>query len=769
MTSKRRGKPSRAAAAAETPADRQPPSLGLILVVAVTAVLPLVARHINTMATGTDFNGIQGLVWFGLVIVGAFCAALMDAVRRGELSLPRTGLVVGVGLLAVGAVAAGLAAQNRYASLVGTTQVVLVVLYFLAVLLVADERHAIRWLLAALVAGAVAAAVVSIQNRVTASPGVLMDYFNQYRLDILAARGIAPGSPEEHLYRIRIASDFIGTFYHPNLMACYMAMGLLVAAGLVMGHVAGSGRETDDFQSAKRSGIARAWGSLVSKFRGNSQTMVSSLLLASLAAILVVPLVMTHSRAAIAAAAAGLYLVLVLGLARSRTAKALLLVIPGLIAVSLLVLVLDSGRGSGSLASLRFRWDYWRGTWEVIRRHPWLGVGPANFGGHYVTHKLATAPEEVSHPHNAFLWAWVEAGLAGLLGLVIFAGSGLREALRRMKPPTERLMTEAEIWKRLVLAALVVALVLVFEVADVGSPGLLDAVSAVMGVLIRMAALAVAFVAVLAMGHASGQALWNISRKWIRCGLVGALAAFWLQALVSLNLPHLPTMAGSTCLMALLVATGQSGRRIRWPLGTRGRRSAVAAVVLTVVVAYAALVAHPLIGSNWAIADVEGLPRTSRAYRDGLARAARLCPCWDVPHILTADSDWLRAQQTATPEPHLRHALSELTASLELNPRNISTLQKMVQVCTRLADEHGATEARSEAVRHQRRVVELYPTRAEFRADFARLLETSGDIDAARGQARTAIELDDLMPDPLRKLPPQTRADCERLARQIPE
>ena len=59
MTSKRRVKPSRAAAAAQTPADRRPLSLGLILVVAVTAVLPLVARHINTMATGTDFNGIQ--------------------------------------------------------------------------------------------------------------------------------------------------------------------------------------------------------------------------------------------------------------------------------------------------------------------------------------------------------------------------------------------------------------------------------------------------------------------------------------------------------------------------------------------------------------------------------------------------------------------------------------------------------------------------------------------------------------------------------------
>ena len=761
----------------QPPGGGGPVSYGLVLVVATTAVLPLVAGHINVHGTGTEFDGVQGLVWFGLVIVAAFCAALLDGVRLGELSLPPTGMLIGAGLLVVGAVVSGVVAENRYAALVGATQVVLAVLYFLAVLLVARGRNGVRWLLAALVAGAVAAAVVSLVDRAMVSPEVLMDYFNAYRLDILQARGIEPGSAEETLYRIRIRSDFIGTFYHPNLMACYMAMGLLVAAGI--GGVAWAAGRPHVFQPDKRNVFARAWDGLASRFRTNPQIMVRSLLLAGLAALMVVPLVMTHARAALVADVAGLYVMLVLGLARSRGARALLLVVPGLVAAAILVLVLDSSREAPWLASLRFRWDYWRATWQLIRAHPWLGVGPGNFGDHYVTYKLATAPEEISHPHNAFLWAWSATGLAGLVGLVTLVGFGLREAVRRMMPLTEPLMSAVGIRRQAVPVALIVALLLVvFEFAGAGAAGPTEALLALLGVGLRMAALALPFAVVLAMGHVTDQALRNIGRKWIRCGLIAALVAFWLQAQVSLNVPHLPTLAASLCLVALLVATSQRGGAFRWRVHTRGRRSVIAAVVLIVVVAYMAFVAYPLVGSNWAAADARRLVDAPRASRESLMQArprletaAERCPSWDMPHVLMADNQWRlaeydsRASYAESAERHLRSALSELDEALRRNPRNIGTLRKMVQLCARLADEHGAADMRSAALRHQGRIVELYPTKAAFRGEYARMLAAGGRPDEARRQARTAVELDDLMPDPLRKLDTETRADCERLAR----
>ncbi|MCE9526338.1 MAG: O-antigen ligase family protein [Planctomycetales bacterium] len=85
---------------------------------------------------------------------------------------------------------------------------------------------------------------------------------------------------------------------------------------------------------------------------------------------------------------------------------------------------------SESGKSLRYRFEYWRGTWGVLRESTanlLLGVGSGNFRQHYLAHKLPESSEEVLDPHNMVLDVWVNGGLLGLaaLGGLCLAGVAL--------------------------------------------------------------------------------------------------------------------------------------------------------------------------------------------------------------------------------------------------------------------------------------------------------------------------------------------------------
>jgi tetratricopeptide (TPR) repeat protein len=131
-----------------------------------------------------------------------------------------------------------------------------------------------------------------------------------------------------------------------------------------------------------------------------------------------------------------------------------------------------------------------------------------------------------------------------------------------------------------------------------------------------------------------------------------------------------------------------------------------------------------------------------------------------------AESDWYRmlaTQDRAAGRNWLEQARQELAAAAELDPRNVDTLRRWRQVEAELADRFGDQAARAAAVERTRRVVELYPTNAEFRAEAAALFGRYGLATEAAAEARRALELDDLMPDLTRKLPKEERAKCEDL------
>jgi O-antigen ligase len=158
-------------------------------------------------------------------------------------------------------------------------------------------------------------------------------------------------------------------------------------------------------------------------------------------------LVLTKARSAYIGLLVGA--VVVAWQARGRLSTKLLLCV---VAAGLVVVVALAAAGfaagrldreviTQSTLSMRYRWEYWRGAWGVISEGAptlaqalqattfWSGVGPGNFGRHYLLYKLPEASEEIQDPHDLFLEVWATAGFWALLALVMALGLALRDLL----------------------------------------------------------------------------------------------------------------------------------------------------------------------------------------------------------------------------------------------------------------------------------------------------------------------------------------------------
>ena len=109
-----------------------------------------------------------------------------------------------------------------------------------------------------------------------------------------------------------------------------------------------------------------------------------------------------------------------------------LVLVGGLVAAGLATGRLDREVLTQSTLSMRYRWEYWQGAWRVITAPAqppaistfWAGVGPGNFGPHYLLHKLPESSEEIHDPHNLFLEVWATAGVWAVAGARRGPGAG---------------------------------------------------------------------------------------------------------------------------------------------------------------------------------------------------------------------------------------------------------------------------------------------------------------------------------------------------------
>ncbi len=109
-----------------------------------------------------------------------------------------------------------------------------------------------------------------------------------------------------------------------------------------------------------------------------------------------------------------------------------LLIIP-LMGTPRLASLLNPTEGTGFL-----RLKLWEAAWDMVKEHPWTGVGPDNFLYYYGDYIRpgAEADRWLSHPHDLLLDFWLRLGLAGLLwiiGVVVVLLAQTRRALPSLR------------------------------------------------------------------------------------------------------------------------------------------------------------------------------------------------------------------------------------------------------------------------------------------------------------------------------------------------
>jgi hypothetical protein len=290
----------------------------------------------------------------------------------------------------------------------------------------------------ALVATAVAVAAYGLYQGFVELPA-LKRAFLANAPKVLREMNIVPGTPSETLFRQRVvdSKEAFATFALANSLAGFLvgplAFGLAVAA-----------------DNLRR--------------RGRGSRLVALGLAAIPGAVLLVCLLMTKSRSAWV----GLLVAMLVIAWRSRgrisgraigiVALGLVLALGGLVGVLGALRQLDTNVLTESTKSLRFRWEYWKGTWALLtnapnpfapseaaalmpgaeqveapwpERHAFLqGLGPGNFSGAYLRHKLPESSEEILDPHNMVLEVWATAGLPAVAALLAALGLGIWQSLR---------------------------------------------------------------------------------------------------------------------------------------------------------------------------------------------------------------------------------------------------------------------------------------------------------------------------------------------------
>ncbi len=507
--------------------------------------------------------------------------------------------------------------------------------------------------------------------------------------------------------------------------------------------------------------------------------------------------------ALLAAAAPGMVLLTCLVMTKGRSAWVGLMVAAGLlgwrarrllprrvllgagvaagIAVATLVVVgLKTGRLdpqvlTQSNLSMRYRIEYWRATWAMINdpgdrdgaaahRNFWRGVGPGNFGRHYVRYKLPQASEEVQDPHDLFLEAWATAGFWAFLALAAALAAGLGPVLAR--PGDEDVSADDSggppTWP-VVASGLGLAMVLV-----VGRMNLF-----MEDLLIRWLVLALCwiFFALLL------SPLWRrVGASAFGAGSAAAAVAVALLASGGLSFPAVALMLWGFLALGLNLREGRPSGR---PREIRGRWPAVA-----LALGWSALVGSylgatlPFWRSEAAVArakvalQTQRLDRAEAAYqtaeaadpynaRPWLGHAYLQSLVWEARGARPDDLRWktipvLLLKAVSPPrDPNVWSLHSQRAAAIgdllkrvgnSLSPREVVSLRAGMVEATRTASR-------------------LYPTNAALRA---RLAEASAAISMfgdAAAEAREALRLDALNPHADKKLPAVVRA---RLKSELP-
>lgn len=755
--------------------------LSLVLLAAALTVRPILGEMATVQVTQLLspsplwWNSSPAVMYIAHVLAaGGVLAGVLWVVWRGR-RWRFTGLEPAVGLLVVAAVVSIPGASDKRLAInvaIGTI-LPMAGAAVLAQLLGGREAWR-RVVLAAIVAAAVANCWRATRQQVIEYEDT-WQYYVEHKADYWAKQGKGLDDPVVAIFEARIkAHQPSGYFYHPNVMASFLLLGIGAAgAGL-----AGAGFSLRRLRRGQKREAERPEGSLpaaTAETRGpgaraaergeaapgvrvfwslGSGMGLVAVIVWSLVVIYWVGSVGARAGLVLGGATAGI----VWGLRRRpRAAWVLVLAMLAGLQISLVVLAARADRvvpslveRGGKMKSLAFRLDYWHGAMELFAQHPIAGVGPGQFGRYYPSVKPIRAAEEVVHPHNWLLGTAAEWGTLGLVGTVVGLVLPAWLMLRRRETgaTTARSLSAGaglDGWV-LVLAWVVVVLCwLVFL------PGVVPAGSAVFLVETVPAvpfALAGAALASLAAGRGRAGAIV----------LGAALAGFFVHATVEMS----SGVAGATWPFWAVVALAltwesdpaweESAQAAGWRgLGRPAFVSAGLGVAAVLGLSYGPIVAV------WSMSQAKNaLESASPVRAEAPLLAAAAADSLD-PAPRAALGELYRRMAHANRKQaagYLRKAVTFAQAAVQRDPRDHTLWHDLAWTSAELAAVTQDAAAVRQTLAAMRQAVELYPNWPRGHFKYAVLLAGAGEpsdyrpdlLRQALAEFDTALRLDEQWP-----------------------
>lgn len=224
-----------------------------------------------------------------------------------------------------------------------------------------------------------------------------------------------PGSPERALFESRLyGGGPTATFALANSLAAVLLIGVVLASGMLVSSFCGGGVGTT---------FAHLGAKLLNPWRIGAAAGIAVLLCG-------VAMLWTESRSAFIGLAAAGGVAALYWICRSHSFRSTAIVAFAIgslvLAVAVLWSLLRPGLLAGAPRSLRYRFEYWQATLDMVADHPWFGAGPGNFQERYVTYRLDQASESIADPHNWLMETLATGGVPALLLLVAAIVVGLR-------------------------------------------------------------------------------------------------------------------------------------------------------------------------------------------------------------------------------------------------------------------------------------------------------------------------------------------------------
>ncbi len=569
--------------------------------------------------------------------------------------------------------------------------------------------------------------------------------YEQDPIRILKELNIAPGSHQHTAFENRLRShEVFATFALANSLAgfivAWLPLGLAWLAELLR-------RPPDADASGKHSA------------RGPRPRMLAIVAAAIINLAALACLILTQSRTAYAAFLIELALLAawfgpgLAGQLRQRVSAWILWASAAVVVLGIAALValavhrgkMDEKLLSEAFKSLSYRGQYWQSTVQMIRERPWTGTGVGNFRGHYLKHKLAESSEEIADPHNMILEIAATSGLVAAAMLLVVVAWSVTRLFRATSSTAEASGDRGHgPGSLLVVGVLGWSLALALSASDATQFVELCLIWVVAAVVLAFGTRGDWPPRVLAAG------VLGLSINLLGAGgisMPGVAQSLWLLLALGLNAAehareaHVIRSPKLTRWIALAVTVALLGFWLEVLRPVTSSRSAMSQG------------RQMFLGGDRAGANVQYL--AAAEYDDFSAE-----PWIELSRIHY--QRWAESRGSLS-DAQFDHAVGSLEEAVRLAPSRlepITLLAELFEARARRDDHRGYWMHAAEAYGQ---CVEFYPTSARLRAKSAEALWQAGSPDAARAEAKRALELDAHSPHVDKKLRDAERRRLEEL------